>query len=442
MEEDRFQQLTGSSKDALAWAFTRARQQAPSKKVSPDLVSTVDLLVGVFLAHPNQSEPYQLFEHFDLPLEVLYDALRAQGGFAPDDAPSSPERLDQIPPLDTEGEHILDESFTLSKQFNPETDHLVRLRDLFGGILTTSNKANGLLQQALLNAGVSFEELVAKYPEFLRYPSQEMPFSKFLTERFPSPQPSHPEQAEVSPAIRFAVSGFSSDTRTEQDLIGIGAEVDAFAYLIAAKALQPPMAIGLFGDWGSGKSFFMEALRQRIHKITADAQQSDRPQRKISIYKYVAQIEFNAWHYVEGELWASLVEHIFRNLKTRSEDEPTLLQQRQQLVIDKLEVARRAQQAAQARKAELERQLSQTQARVTALEKEREAALKKLNDLMVVQVVNYERRKDDIAGRNLRQRRRADALLPERAARDGVAAVPAVATIRGRALWRRDGEPA
>jgi hypothetical protein len=109
----------------------------------------------------------------------------------------------------------------------------------------------------------------------------------------------------------------------------------------------------------------MEALRQRIHKITADAQQSGEPQGKISIYKYIAQIEFNAWHYVEGELWASLVEHIFRNLKTRQGDEPTLLQQRQQVVIEKLEVKRRAQQVAQARKAELESQLSQTQERVT-----------------------------------------------------------------------------
>ena len=77
-------------------------------------------------------------------------------------------------------------------------------------------------------------------------------------------------QSPQSP-IRFAVSGFSADIRTERDLIGIGAEVDAFAYLITAKALQLPMAIGLFDDWGFGKNFFMESLCQRIHQITADA---------------------------------------------------------------------------------------------------------------------------------------------------------------------------
>jgi hypothetical protein len=108
MPNDRFYQLTGSSKDVLAWAFTRSRQRAPSKDVSPGPVSAVDVIVGIFLAHPKDSEPYQLFEHFRLSLELLYDALKADGGFAPADAPSSAERLDQIPPLDPEGEHILD----------------------------------------------------------------------------------------------------------------------------------------------------------------------------------------------------------------------------------------------------------------------------------------------------------------------------------------------
>ncbi|MCL4298023.1 MAG: hypothetical protein KJ077_19930 [Anaerolineae bacterium] len=413
-EEDRFQQLSGSSKNALAWAFTRARQRVSAKKSAPELVSAVDLLVGILLSHPDSSGPFQLLQHFQLPPKLFYEMLRKTDGFAPDNAPSSPEHLDRVPPLDKEGEHILDESFTLSEQFNQETPRLVRLRDLFGGILATPNQARDLLEQSLSNAGAPFEDLVATYPEFLHYSSREMPFSKFLAEQFPSQKPSERKEPEVSPpagsdksgsntgtgtgpvppqtpserketeapvALRFAVSGFSADTRTEKDLIGIGAEVDAFAYLIAAKALQPPMAIGLFGDWGSGKSFFMEALRQRIHKITADAQQSGQPQGQISIHKYIAQIEFNAWHYVEGELWASLVEHIFRNLKTRPEDEPTLLQQRQQRVIDKLEVARRAQQVAQVRKAELEQELSEAQDRVIELEKEREAALKNLNDL-------------------------------------------------------------
>jgi len=397
MQQDQFHKLTGSSKDAMVWAITRSHQRAPSKEATPGPVSVVDLLVGIILAHANDSEPYQMLEHFHASLESFYVSLKTDGGFAPDDPPNPSVSLDQMPALDTETEQVLDTSFVLSEKLNPETDHLVRLRDLFGGILATENKAKDLLQQALSIAGAPFNDLADAYPDFLSYPSEQMSFDKFLAERFPSQQPS---RSEVASAIRFAVSGFSADSRTERDLIGIGAEVDAFAYLIAAKALQPPMAIGLFGDWGSGKSFFMEALRRRIHKITEDAQKSGQPQGKISIYKYIAQIEFNAWHYVEGELWASLVEHIFRNLKTRPEDEPTLLQQRQQVVIEKLEIKRRAQLAAQARKAELESQLSRTQARVATLQKERDEALNKLNELKAKDILEAielsEQEKDEI----------------------------------------------
>jgi hypothetical protein len=376
MEDNRLQEFTGSSRDALKWAVTRVRKRASHKDGSPDPVSSADLLVGILLAHPNRSEPYQLFEHFQIPPERLYDALRATGGFAPDDKPKGPEPLDPMPKLDTRAEIVLNKSFELAQEYNPKEKGLVRLRDLFGGILMTSNEAHDLLRRALSGALVSLETLAASYPDFLQYPSEKMSYAQFLAEQFPLAT-----EAELPPSLRFAVSGFSADTRTERDLVGIGAEVDAFAYLIAAKSLQPPLAIGLFGDWGSGKSFFMEALRKRIHKITEDAKHSGKPQGKISIYKYVAQIEFNAWHYVEGELWASLVEHIFHNLQTRPEDNLTLLQQRQQHWIKELEGARQAQQEAQALLDSLKVQLSQTQGRITTLEKEREDTLKRLENL-------------------------------------------------------------
>jgi len=258
MMEDRFKELTSSSKNALAWALTRARYRASSLADSAHLVTgadSVDLLVGLFLVHGQDSEPIQLLRHFAISPDQLYSQLKSAGGFAPDNAPSAPEPLNEMSPLTDEVEKILNESFSLSDQFNPESDHLVRVRDLFGGLLRTPAQARDLLQKSLASAGVPFDDIAGIYPEFLRSHSDEMPFSKFLAERFPShapqasaPQQSPPEPVQVSPQLRFAVSGFSADTRTERDLIGIGAEVDAFAYLIAAKALQPPMAIGLFGD--------------------------------------------------------------------------------------------------------------------------------------------------------------------------------------------------
>ena len=37
-----------------------------------------------------------------------------------------------------------------------------------------------------------------------------------------------------------------------------------FAKLLAAKDVNPPIALGLFGNWGSGKTFFMGLMRHRI----------------------------------------------------------------------------------------------------------------------------------------------------------------------------------
>jgi hypothetical protein len=385
METDRIRDLSSSSRRALGWAVSRARKRAMSEKGASGLVTTADLLAGILLAHPNRSEPQQLLEHFHVRLEYLYEALRATGGFAPDDddVPSEPEHLQGMPEIDKQTDIVFSKSFELKEHYNPEKESLVRLRDLFGGILLTSNEARDLLLQCLSAASVAFDDLTTAYPDFLRYPSEKMSYAQFLAERFPlKPGPIPPA------AIRFAVSGFSADTRTEQDLVGIGAEVDAFAYLISAKALQPPLAIGLFGDWGSGKTFFMEALRERIHKITADAKESGRPQKDISIYKHIAQIEFNAWHYVEGELWASIVEHIFRNLQTRSKEKLTLLQERQQHWIEKLEGARRKERAAQTRKATLEVELDQKREHITTLEREREETLKRLAEVRAKDVLD------------------------------------------------------
>jgi hypothetical protein len=382
-EEDQFQQLSGSSKKAVEWAFTRSQDRAKrtSQDAAGSMVSAADLLVGIFLSHPKTSGPDQLLEHFQVDRKKVYDMLKATG-FTPEDSPRETPRLSKLPPLDTGAASAIEKSIELSRSNNPEQPSYVRLRDLFGGLLLSPNEAKEMLRKVLSAHSAPFDELQNTYPEFLRHDSKEMEYRNFLRERF---QAAAGGEAGL---VRFTVSGFSADSSLDQsDYVGIGAEVDAFAYLIAARELKPPLAIGLFGDWGSGKSFFMEALRNRIHQITEDAKRSNLPPKGISIYKYIAQIEFNAWHYVEGELWASLVEHIFQNLRTRPEEEVSLLAQRQKHWIDQLESARRAQLEAQERKAELEVQLSQARDVIKTLEKDRDKTLKDLQKLQASDVL-------------------------------------------------------
>ncbi|MCU1231058.1 MAG: hypothetical protein JWO97_3942 [Acidobacteria bacterium] len=120
---------------------------------------------------------------------------------------------------------------------------------------------------------------------------------------------------------RFDAEGFGDDK------LNIRRDVNAFAALLAARKLVPPLSIGLFGDWGSGKSFFMSMLKRQIaHNAGRDAE---------TFYKRIVQIDFNAWHYVEANLWASLVEHIFRNLNVAG-DKPVDVENRRNALLNRL----------------------------------------------------------------------------------------------------------
>jgi KAP family P-loop domain len=101
---------------------------------------------------------------------------------------------------------------------------------------------------------------------------------------------------------QYAPDGIDS----RQDHIGVATEAEAFARLIASCDLTPPLAIALFGDWGSGKSFLMSAVQDRLKALTERV--ADRPQGEVRVWKRIKQIEFNAWEYVQGNLWASLLE--------------------------------------------------------------------------------------------------------------------------------------
>ncbi|WP_326542377.1 P-loop NTPase fold protein [Pseudorhodoferax sp.] len=109
------------------------------------------------------------------------------------------------------------------------------------------------------------------------------------------------EAGVALPQPRRAV--YSVENDEGEDKLGIEAEAQAFARLILDKDVKPPLSIGLLGDWGSGKSFFIEKIKKNI-KALAD-------ERRPELHATVVQIEFNAWHASDANLWASLVTNIF-----------------------------------------------------------------------------------------------------------------------------------
>ncbi|MFY2561091.1 P-loop NTPase fold protein [Corallococcus terminator] len=184
----------------------------------------------------------------------------------------------------------------------------------------------------------------------------------------PTPTPTHPLSWLNNNTQRTLYSPrYDADGRENKDLLNIDRDVDALSALIASRTMTPPLSIGVFGEWGSGKSFFMHHLRKRVEELSGRAVKSQRPQREVAFYKNIIQIEFNAWHYAEGNLWASLVEHIFRNLRKRQDEPESDIGKRRDDLLTRL--------------AQREAELLKKQAEVTAKEAEVAQAQQKVGEL-------------------------------------------------------------
>jgi hypothetical protein len=118
------------------------------------------------------------------------------------------------------------------------------------------------------------------------------------------------------------LAGYDNDEASGDDLLGIGADVRALAAVLASTEVKPPLSVGVFGDWGSGKSFFMIKLRERIEQLAAAARAKPHARAWCCGQRgRVVQIEFNAWHYLDANLWSSLAVRVFDALSDEFNEE-------------------------------------------------------------------------------------------------------------------------
>ena len=127
------------------------------------------------------------------------------------------------------------------------------------------------------------------------------------------------------------MSQYNNDGDTIEDSLNFDTQAETFARLFTAHEVRPPLSLGLFGNWGSGKSYFMDLLIKQVRSVSkgeggpkfssvqlangsGEDVSEEKVRSKFSYVQRVVQIKFNAWHYMDSNLWASLAVHIFNML--------------------------------------------------------------------------------------------------------------------------------
>ncbi len=106
-----------------------------------------------------------------------------------------------------------------------------------------------------------------------------------------------------------------NDTPIGPDRLNIQDDVEALADAIALKEMSPPIVVGIFGGWGSGKSFVMHLIEQRLQERRCEGIGEGNEARQN--YPFVGHpylVHFDAWTYAKGNLWASLMQTILVEL--------------------------------------------------------------------------------------------------------------------------------
>lgn len=106
-----------------------------------------------------------------------------------------------------------------------------------------------------------------------------------------------------------------NDLSEGDDLLSIKNETDALADVLLLRDLEPPLVVGILGGWGSGKSYIMNLMQQRMNEIRSSSLTQEQAWGKEdNAFPYVGhiyQVKFDAWTYAKADLWHSLTQKIF-----------------------------------------------------------------------------------------------------------------------------------
>lgn len=186
------------------------------------------------------------------------------------------------------------------------------------------------------------------------------------------------------PVASNKIAGLLSDADRGTDYLNISKDITAFARVIAAKSFEPPLAIALFGKWGSGKSFFMRKLREQIEDFSK--------RNANDMYcEGVVHIHFNAWSYMDANLWASFVSKIFEGLNEYITDNSLSAQAKKEIEAElnsSLNIAKEEMQLLEGKKNAIQQQIILLEAKRVTIKNELEAKIRKLQTQTAWDIIN------------------------------------------------------
>jgi hypothetical protein len=130
------------------------------------------------------------------------------------------------------------------------------------------------------------------------------PAAKRAPRRRAKPAPQPPPEAPAELDALGGLPGALNDQVAKVDLLGFRDYVVAFADLIESPHTEPPITIGIYGAWGSGKSFLLQGIEDELLERQGRRDAGDSAPR-------VHVVRFNAWEYSSSAaIWPSLVRKI------------------------------------------------------------------------------------------------------------------------------------
>ncbi len=203
----------------------------------------------------------------------------------------------------------------------------------------------------------------------------------------------------VSPSAYLgndAIQGMGRDGTykpSEHDSLDLKEQAKIFSSLMVAENIKPPFAIGLLGDWGVGKSFFMRLMQENV-TLAAGKDVNLKP--SVGAVSRVAQIEFNAWHYVDSDLWASLASHIFDSLSEELSAKTDEVEETRRKLRQNISSSQKEQKEANIAKNTAMKQLHKAGRKLEDKQREREKLIEKGESLRLQEVWDHVVKDSDV----------------------------------------------